>query len=266
MNMTNSSGKISFPKTVRGWLSYIKQGLLYQFSPQGRASQTRLEEIKDSHPGERCFIIGNGPSLRKTDLTRLRHETTFGLNRIYLLFPGLGFPTTFLVAVNWLVLEQCMEEILALPSTKFLPWSFHRHLNPGKLSDTIFIQTDRNGPGFTRDARRHLWQGTTVTYVAMQLAYHMGFGQVILIGVDHSFTSQGKPHETVVSQGADPNHFAPDYFGKGFRWQLPDLDSSERAYRLARQTFAADGREILDATIGGKLTVFPKVDYLSLFP
>jgi hypothetical protein len=99
----------------------------------------------------------------------------------------------------------------------------------------------------------------------MQLAFHMGFEQVILVGVDHSFVTQGKPHTEVVSQGDDPNHFSPDYFGKGFRWQLPDLETSEIAYRLARKTFESSGREILDATIGGKLTIFPKVDYLSLF-
>jgi hypothetical protein len=99
----------------------------------------------------------------------------------------------------------------------------------------------------------------------MQLAYHLGFQKVILIGVDHSFTTQGKPHQAVVSQGDDPNHFSPNYFSKGFRWQLPDLETSEAAYRLAHQAFEADGREIVDATIGGKLTIFPKVDYSSLF-
>jgi len=97
------------------------------------------------------------------------------------------------------------------------------------------------------------------------LAFHMGFSQVILIGVDHSFSSQGKPNTTVVSTGDDPNHFSPDYFGKGFRWQLPDLQTSEIAYTMAREAYKEDGREIIDATVGGKLTIFPKVDYESLF-
>ena len=127
------------------------------------------------------------------------------------------------------------------------------------------MSAHRSCDHFTRDARRHLWPGATVTYVAMQLAYHLGFRQVILVGVDHSFTTQGRPHEAVVSHGDDPNHFSPQYFGKGFRWQLPDLETSEIAYRLARRAFEADGREILDATVGGRLTVFPKVEYLSLF-
>ena len=47
--------------------------------------------------------------------------------------------------------------------------------------------------------------------------------------------------------------------------QLPDLDTSEQAYLLAREAYEADGRQILDATVGGKLMIFSKVDFISLF-
>jgi hypothetical protein len=255
----------SLAQQLRHRLSALKHGLMYQISPLGRASQRQLAALKNAHRGNRCFIIGNGPSLRQTDLTRLRGEVTFGLNRIYLLFPELGFPTTYLVTVNWLVLEQCAEEILALSSTKFFPWSFRSHLDRDHLGNTVFVQCDGAPQGFAPDVRKPVWQGATVTYVAMQLAFHMGFEKVILVGVDHSFASQGKPHETVVSQGDDLNHFAPNYFGKGFKWQLPDLETSEIAYRLARHAFEADGRSIVDATVGGKLAIFPKVNYKELF-
>ena len=104
-----------------------------------------------------------------------------------------------------------------------------------------------------------------MTNVTLQLAFHMGFQQVILIGVDHNYTATGKPNTTVVSQGDDPNHFSPSYFGKGFRWQLPDLDTSEVGYAMAHDAYRNAGREVLDATIGGKLMIFPKVDYDSLF-
>jgi hypothetical protein len=97
------------------------------------------------------------------------------------------------------------------------------------------------------------------------MAYHMGFEEVVLVGVDHKFASQGPANVTVVSNGDDPDHFSAGYFGKGFRWQLPDLRASEEAYRLAKQAFEAAGRRVLDATIGGNLQVFPKVGYTSLF-
>ena len=83
--------------------------------------------------------------------------------------------------------------------------------------------------------------------------------------MDHNYTTKGKPNTTVVSQGDDPNHFNAAYFGKGFRWQLPDLDTSEMGYYMARQAYQKAGRQVLDATIGGKLNVFPKVDYDALF-
>jgi hypothetical protein len=235
--------------------------------PWRRDSLARLADLKDKYRGQRAFIIGNGPSLNKTDLTKLKDEFTFGLNRIYLMFPALGFSTSCLVSVNDLVIEQCLPELDALPIPRFLSWRSHRFF---KLSSVIsflpiFLYTTYESPRFARDARGRLWEGATVTYVALQLAFHMGFRQVILIGVDHNFTSKGEANKTVVSEGDDPNHFSSKYFGKGFRWQLPDLDTSEIGYGLARDAYRQAGREVLDATIGGKLTVFPKVDYNSLF-
>jgi hypothetical protein len=151
---------------------------------------------------------------------------------------------------------------LAMP--KFITWRARRWITEDPR--LAFIDTDYTPPAnFARDVCGRVFEGSTVTYVALQLAYHMGFDEVILIGVDHNFATQGRANVTVVSEGADPNHFAPDYFGKGFRWQLPDLEASEQAYRMAKEAFEADGRRVLDATVGGKLTVFPKVEYADLF-
>jgi len=233
------------------------------FHPLRRASIKQLAALKNIHRGERAFIIGNGPSLKQTDLSQLRGEYTFGMNRIYLMFPDLGFPTSYYLSVNNLVVEQCAADIQLLPVPKFLAWRAHPLVQP--TADTIFLHTTYTGPKFAQDARGRLWEGATVTYVALQLAYHMGFETVILIGVDHNFTTQGKPNTTVVSQGDDPDHFHAGYFGKGFRWQLPDLETSERGYRMAQAAYQQAGRQVLDATVGGKLAVFPKVDYSTLF-
>ncbi len=233
------------------------------FHPLRRASVQRLKAMRDTHRGERCFIIGNGPSLRNLDLSHLKGESTFGVNRIYLAFPEWGFPTTWYLSMNDLVIEQCAQDIRALPMPKFLAWRSHARIQP--TDDMQFLYTSYTGPKFAGDVAGRVWEGATVTYVALQLAFHMGFQKAILIGVDHNFTTQGPANATVVSQGDDPNHFNPGYFGKGFRWQLPDLDTSERAYRLALEGYRRAGREVVDATLGGKLQVFPKVDYESLF-
>jgi hypothetical protein len=246
-------------------LRCLKERSILHIQPQGRESLHKLGALKDGYRGQRCFIIGNGPSLSQTDLSRLRDEYTFGLNRVYLLFPELGFRTTFLVAINRLVLEQVGHEILDFPGPLFVPWSARSYLTKSLPVNLYFVLIGCVPASFHGDVRGPLWSGATVTFVALQLAFYMGFQRVILIGVDHSFTTQGPAHTEVTSHGDDPNHFHPDYFGKGFRWQLPDLETSEAAYRLARSAYATAGREVLDATVDGKLQVFPKVDYGSLF-
>jgi hypothetical protein len=237
------------------------------FHPWRRESIRRLAGLKDIHKGKRAFVIGNGPSLKQTDLGKLRNEITFGMNRIYIAFPEWGFTTTYLCVTNDLVVEQFVDDITALSIPKFIAWRSHPHF-PRQLPITqlpTFVYTSYTGPRFTADVRRRVWEGATVTNLALQVAYHMGVEKAILIGVDHNFTSKGDANKTVVSEGDDPNHFMPDYFGKGIRWQLPDLDTSEMGYVLAREGYRKAGREVVDATVGGKLTVFPKVEFNSLF-
>lgn len=233
------------------------------FHPWRRSSIQRLGELKDIHRGQRCFIIGNGPSLKQTDLKRLKNETTFGMNRIYLGFPEMGFETSYFLTINSLVVEQCAEDIRSLRMPRFISWRSHKLL--GTAPDINYLFTTYTLPKFSDDVRGRVWEGGTVTNVALQLAFHMGFETAILIGVDHSYSAQGKPNTTVVSQGEDQDHFHAGYFGKGFRWQLPDLETSELGYKMARQAYEAAGRQVLDATVGGQLTIFKKVDYLSLF-
>ena len=234
--------------------------------PWRRQSMDSLAALKDKYKGERCFIIGNGPSLRNTDVSKLKDEYTFGMNRIYLAFEEWGFQTTFLASVNDLVIEQCVDDFLALDMPRFFSWRSHKFF-PKSASENLpsFLYTTYSGEKFAEDVRYRVWEGATVTNICLQLAYHMGFEQAILIGVDHSFKSKGEANKTITSDGDDPNHFDPRYFGKGFRWQLPDLDMSEIAYAMARVNYEKNGRKILDATIGGKLTIFDKVDYDSLF-
>lgn len=264
MNILIKTLRKILPAPIRRTLYLTFTKFIWQTNPHSWISFFRFNKMKNSQQGQRCFIIGNGPSLNKMDLGLLKNEFTIGLNRIYLLFPKMGFSTTYYVAVNKLVVEQCAHEIENLPMPKFISWHARKSIN--FTPDVIFVCD----PGsyqldFSKNPPLRMWEGATVTYVAMQIAFYLGFSQVILIGVDHNFTTKGEPHKAVISEGADPNHFSPDYFNKGFLWQLPDLETSEQAYKLAKQNFEQDGREILDATVDGKLKVFPKVDYQSLF-
>ena len=229
-----------------------------------RQSRRELAKFHNKHSGERCFIIGNGPSLKQTDLTKIKNEFTFGMNRLYMAYETMGFQTTYYVTVNDLVIEQCADDILQLNQPRFVSWRGGRKwLQPQK--DLYFLYSTYTGPKFAKDIRNRLWESATVTYVTLQIAFYMGFEEVYLIGVDHNFETKGKPNTTIVSQGDDPNHFHPGYFGKGFRWQLPDLEKSEIGYQLAKDTFEKAGRKVFDATVNGKLKIFEKRKYEDLF-
>jgi hypothetical protein len=232
--------------------------------PRFKTSMRRLPNFRNKHAGQRCFILGNGPSLKQTDLSLLKNEVTFGLNRIYMNFDAMGYETTYHVVVNELVVEQCAKDIAALTMPKFIGWHC-RNFVPMDAS-TQFLYT-RGGlrSWFYTDLTEGCWEGSTVTMVALQVAFYMGFSEVVMLGVDHSYQFTGKPHAEVTSQGEDPNHFNDQYFGKGFRWHLPDLEGSEMSYRVADHVFRSHRRRVIDATVGGKLQVFPKVNYLSFF-
>ena len=128
--------------------------------------------------------------------------------------------------VNALVVEQCADDLVRVPSPLFSTWPNRRHL--AGHPNAAFLQKVI-GPLFSLDPRRGIWEGATVTYVAMQLAYFMGFEEVVLVGVDHSFATKGPAHEVVTSTGADPNHFDPtgraaSHFGRmhahaAFTWK-----------------------------------------------
>lgn len=225
-----------------------------------KKSRPHLLKFKDIHKGEDCFIIGNGPSLNQTDVSKLDKYYTFGLNKIYLLFEKHPIRLSYHVAVNPLVIEQMSEELrkdvykcpsfisyLASKQIDFAPERIHKVLTNAQWS-------------FYKDLAAPIAEGFTVTYVAMQIAYYMGFNNIFLVGVDHSFVQSGKPNEKQFHESADVNHFHPDYF-KGQNWHLADLEGNEASYSLAKYFFRKAGREIYDATIGGKLQIFPKISF-----
>jgi hypothetical protein len=104
---------------------------------------------------------------------------------------------------------------------------------------------------FCYDISQGVHEGRTVTYAALQIAYYLGFKEVIIIGMDHRYDYAGNPNEASRLDGADPNHFCADYFGGGQAWHNPDLEHSEESYRIARTEFEKDGRRIIDATFNG---------------
>jgi len=237
--------------------------LLYD---QIRANSRRLlMQYKDKYRGQRCVIIGNGPSLNNTDLSLLKNEYTFGLNKIHLLFDRIDWRPSFYVSVNPFVIQQSARQILnEIPGLKFLDFVSFKYLPYNE--NTVHLLS-LNGKGFSTDPSEGIFQMHTVTYVAMQLAYYLGFDEVFLVGVDHFFNTatSGLPGQVVTQNDRDSDHFDPNYFAKGQQWNLPDLKGSEEGYRIAKTTFEKANKKIYDATVAGHLSVFERVDFYGVF-
>jgi hypothetical protein len=199
-----------------------------------------------------CIIICNGKSLNNVPREFLKLFPTFGTNRIYML--DGGFTPTYYVCVNENVLSQYQDDIEKLECIKFLPMKWCK-----TDYDHAISFTDEHI--FSRDCdEKPVWQGHTVTYVCLQLAYRMRFRTVFLVGLDHSYEFQGKPDQVLISEGKDQNHFDPDYFADGAKWQAPNLEMSEKAYQMAEDVFRSENKRIINLTPGSKLDVFEKGD------
>lgn len=246
-----------FKDIVKSILSKLKQKDYYRWKS---IYTKRIAQYRNLHEGEDCFIIGNGPSLNEMNLEKLNNYYSFGLNKIHLIFEKVDLDLSYHVAVNKLVIEQIKEELetkeFGCPS--FISYTASKEL-PDDLNNIIKIHT-RGRWSFYKELTDKICEGYTVTYVAMQIAYYMGFKRVFLIGVDHNFAQKGDPNEEQLMSEDDVNHFHPDYF-KGNHWHLADIEGNEASYALAKHQYHADNRQILDATVDGELQIFPKISF-----
>ncbi len=239
------------------------------------ASRSRFDILKravQERGMRRAFVIGNGPSLKQTDLALLRDELTIGFNGIFL---HASFTPTIYVVEDHLVAEDRIAEIHAYRCpVKMFPSYLGYCIEP--QDNTIFlnhrprisfpVDTD-----FSNRASEITYTGGTVTYTGLQIAASLGLEEIILLGVDASYqvhdVERSETYGTGVltSKSDDTNHFDPRYFGKGYRWHDPNVHTMLQAYRKAREHGRDHGLRIVNAGLGGQLEVFARVDFLGLF-
>ena len=232
-----------------------------------------LSKLKDAFAGERCVIIGNGPSLNQMDLTLFAKVPTIAVNGIFYAQEQMGFDPTFYVVEDTAVMADNTEEIRNYRAQwKLFPSIYRRDV--GEADNVAYFRMNRGFyhsrsphyslPRFSTDAANRVYCGQSVTIINLQLAYHFGFTDVALIGMDFSYTipdSAEREGDLLTSTEDDPNHFHPEYFGKGKKWKDPKLDRVLASYELAKRVYEADGRRILNATVGGNLEAFERVNY-----
>lgn len=219
----------------------------------------RLAALRNTLANKPLLVVGNGPSLNRTPLDAFIGVPAIGMNKIDLLFPRVQWRPSMILCMNRHVLAQHQESFPHSDIPLFISWQsrwFARYRTA--IAATYFLNLRANT--FSTDLSKGVGISGTVTYAALQFAFFLGADPVILFGVDHTFATKGPANKLVVSKGEDPDHFDSGYFGNGLKWNLPDLAESEVGYVKAREVFESRGRRVLDATVNGKLDIFPKID------
>jgi len=257
----------------RGRRVYEKQQkwtreFIWSRSLEGRQNASKLADLKEIFAGRRCFVMGNGPSLLKCDLGLLKNEITIASNAQYLVWDTIGFVPNFLTVEDRLVAEDRADQLRALEQPiKIFPRDLLYCLSNSKNAIFVnFARDYRAFPKFSPEFEKIVYWGGTVSFLNLQLAYYLGCHEVILVGFDHDYhVPDEKDGHVITSRGDDVNHIHADYFGKGYRWHDPNLARMEQSYVEARRFLTGRGIPIRNATVGGKLEVFERVDYPDLF-
>lgn len=230
-----------------------------------------LKHYKGIGNGGRCFIIGNGPSLSADDLTILHEskEITFAFNRIFQIFPQTSWRPTYFISQDNLSLSTSGKEMGLIPAkAKFIPIESHWYDGVNIDGATYFHlvpNRDVDYGLFSNDVSTCVYNSTTVAFTAIQFAVYMGFKEIYLLGVDHHFhTTRDRTGKIHVDETAK-DYFADDYNKLRQGEWLPNVDASTMAFDTAREYAETHGIKIYNATRGGKLEVFERVDFDSLF-
>lgn len=228
-----------------------------------------LKNLYGKFAGKRCFIIGNGPSLRADDLEMLKDEYTFAFNRIYYIFDQTDWRPTFYCTQDSKIAKASADEIRETIKTPFLFAPINlKWYEDVDLDSDFFFSPEQAGdavPVFSEDIPHKIGVGNTVAYTAIQLAVYMGFTEIYLIGVDHSFQTYQDKNGNIITDSNAKDYFADQYNQDKEQLFIPKLDISTLSYIAAQDYAQSHPVTIYNATRGGKLEVFPRVEFDSLF-
>jgi len=229
----------------------------------------QFSQFKDIHTGKRCFIVGNGPSLKPSDLELLRDEITFASNHIYLVYDNTSWRPTYYVSQDDLFMVAEHKNFSKIvKGIKFFEIDSTLLCEDFEAENAYFFSLDLRAfhkqlpykVEFSNEPGLYYWT-STVTYTCLQMAAFMGFDKIFLLGVDNNFpvmrTSNGE-----IMYTDSKSHFHADY--RKF-YYAPDIDLLNSGYETAREHAKENEYKIYNATRGGKLEVFERVDFDSLF-
>ncbi len=242
-----------------------------------RPLSRKVKKFKNSHIGESCFIIGNGPSLTIQDLNMIKNQVSFSCNRINLIFDKTDWRPYYYTLSDSLMISNFFDELynfqkkhmfVVVSNTNYT--LLKKQLGKKCVFLRSYYEYDNSGlPKYSYDVSKKIIQHGTVVYLNIQLATYMGFKNIYLIGVDNNFG--------VIKKKDGSIHFnkeliGKDYFDKSYyntiegKKNVPaNVYEYTEAYLSAKKYCDMIGVNIYNATRGGKLEVFSRVNFDSLF-
>lgn len=226
-----------------------------------------IRRFKNIAHGGPCVVIGNGPSLRIEDLSRL-HELgipTFACNRVFLAFEQTDWrPNCYLISDERLIKTYNGEMDSFHSTICFFPKRYRSQVKQGHFYNELEFDYIKEGQ-FSLDAAKGVCPGGSVTTEMLQLAYYMGYSEIYLIGVDFNYQITAQNSDKTYAYQGENNYFIKGYLKQGEIAATPNVAANLLAFQAARSAVEAQGRIIRNATRGGKLEVFERADLDELF-
>ncbi|MEH6908922.1 hypothetical protein V7008_25105, partial [Neobacillus drentensis] len=140
------------------------------------------------------------------------------------------------------------------------PWDYK--INFQNANYYIFRLGDSKvEPEFSEDIVNGVFWGNTVAYTAIQMAVYMGIKEIYLLGVDHHFSKMENDNGEIVIDETAKDYFTEKYNSDKDDLYIPNVEISTRAFTAARRYADDHNIKIYNATRGGKLEVFERVDF-----
>ena len=190
-------------KLLHGTIEAYNYRQRWRFRKIPAALIAQLEENaawRNQYEGQRCFILGNGPSLKELDLSRLRNEHTFVVNKFAYHPDAHSLDPSFYLAIDWKLgagiwgnefLEKL--EASATNATCFLTpenatycndRGLLKSLKRNVIMPSLRFTSDRGSIEDVCDITSCFASGDNVTKAAIGIALYMGFKEIYLIGID----------------------------------------------------------------------------------
>lgn len=154
--------------------------------------------LRNIHEGETCYILGNGPSLNKVDLSKLKGKHIITVNKFILTPMYSDLTPEYHCVIDRFILEQVKDAVKEdlednNSSTKFF---LHRTgIDKIGSSDRAYYIYNRHFP-VGEDVRPDLTQNASTFYNVLPFtamcAIYMGFKKIVLLGNDFSFFTARK--------------------------------------------------------------------------